>query len=246
MILFDLENDSIALHTEHDFQGMDFVWYEEPVPHFDLRTIYSRISSFDQLKYYAEVLLYLNPDLDYSTFQGIFYHIGNRESGKTIRSYSKPRISDMISDVYNHPGEPYCRRLRRIIFNPEVIMSSEEKMEVAAQILKRGMVYTKEDVLQAIDSIFRKRFKITQESLSKELYCSTKTVQRIVNQELKKIIKEKNMIVQRENKIDEVIGWIDSLSDTGDKIKIRDLKSLTSVRDYTIIKEAMSRYENEF
>ena len=39
MRVFELENDSIVLKTSHDFRGCDFVWYDNPVDHFDLEAI---------------------------------------------------------------------------------------------------------------------------------------------------------------------------------------------------------------
>ena len=113
MTLFELENDNIILQTGHDFQGYDFVWYDNPVDHFDLTSIQSRVTSFQQLKYYAEVLFYLNPDIDYNIFQGLFRYTGTRESGKCIRTYSKARIDQMTEEVYKIQKHPYCRRTRR-------------------------------------------------------------------------------------------------------------------------------------
>ena len=51
---------------------MDFVWYNEPCLHFDLEDLYGRIQSFDQLEYYAEIFLHLNPDISNNLFTGMF------------------------------------------------------------------------------------------------------------------------------------------------------------------------------
>lgn len=246
MTLFELENDNIILQTGHDFQGYDFVWYDNPVDHFDLTSIQSRVTSFQQLKYYAEVLFFLNPDIDYNIFQGLFRYTGTRESGKCIRTYSKARIDQMTEEVYKIQKHPYCRRTRRIMFNPEKIISHEEKLAISSHIIKRGLAFTKEDVERVISQLSDSQRIITGEAISKELLCSRRTVSRIIDDNLKKMIQELNKKIRREQSISKAIEWIDVLSDSGDGMKMQDLKKITNIRDYSIIKEAMSRYEKLF
>lgn len=246
MTLFELENDNIILQTGHDFQGYDFVWYDNPVDHFDLTSIQSRVTSFQQLKYYAEVLFYLNPDIDYNIFQGLFRYTGTRESGKCIRTYSKARIDQMTEEVYKIQKHPYCRRTRRVMFNPEKIISHEEKLAISSHIIRRGLAFTKEDVERVISQLSDSQRIITGEAISKELLCSRRTVSRIIDDNLKKMIQELNKKIRREQSISKAIEWIDVLSDSGDGMKMQDLKKITNIRDYSIIKEAMSRYEKLF
>jgi len=244
--LFELENDSIILQTGHDFRGCDFVWYNDPVVHFDLLKIDHRVSSFNQLKYYAEVLFYLNPDIPFEILKGLFRWLGDRENGRTIRTYSKPRVDDMIEDVYRHPKQPYCRRMRRVVFNPEVIISFSEKLSIVAQMVSKGLTFTETDLRVAIDNLSRSRIVITQKSISDQLMCSTKTINRLMTANLKDTIKKENVIIKRESAIEKVIEWIDVLSDSGDGIKMQEIKNLTNVRDYSIIKEAFKRYETAY
>ena len=245
MKLFEFENDKFCLVTEHDFQGMDFVWYSSPVNHYDIRECYARIASFDQLEYYSEVFLYLNPDVDGKLLSGIFQWIGNRENGKTVRTYSKARIAEMVDKVYHERSTPWCRRTRRVIFNPDKIISAEDKMSVTAQIVGRGISYKVADLIQIINFMSRNRMITTQETVSKEMGCSVRTVQRLMNQSSRNEMRINNERIKRENKIEKVIEWIDLLSNDGNSLKMRYLKEMTSVRDYSIIKEALHRYENQ-
>lgn len=245
MRLFEFEDDKFCLVTEHDFQGMDFVWYSSPVNHYDIRECYARIASFDQLEYYAEVFLYLNPDVDKNLLAGIFQWVANRENGKTVRTYGKARVNDMIGKVYHERSTPWCRRMRRVIFNPDKIISAEDKMSVTAQIVGRGISYTETDLIQTIQFMSRNRMITTQDTVSKEMGCSVRTVQRLMNQSHKYTMRVNNERIKRENKIEKVIEWIDLLSSDGNTLKMRYLKEMTSVRDYSIIKEALHRYENQ-
>ena len=246
MRIFEFENDNIVLQTGHDFMGYDFVWYDNPVDHFDLNSIDHRVMSFEQLKYYAEVLFYLNPDIEFRLFQSIFRWLGNRESGKSIRSYSKARVDQMTSEVYKQRKDPYCRRMRRIVFNPEVIMSFEEKMSITASLSKRGVAYTQQDILQSIDQLSASQIVITQEMIASHLTCSRRTISRLMNDQIKTKIEVENKNLRREKSISSAIEWIDVLSDSGNRVKMQDLKNITNIRDYSIIKEAIHRYEIEY
>lgn len=243
MRIFDFENEDIVLKTSHDFMGCDFVWYDNPVDHYDLSSVDHRVISFEQLKYYAEVLFYLNPDINKSLFQGIFRWIGNRESKKTIRTYSRSRVDQMTEDVYKEKKDPYCRRMRRVIFNPDKIISFEEKMSVISHVVKRGVSYNSLDVISAINQLSEYQLVINQEMIASQMICSRRTVSRLMTNEIKNKIELENKKVKREKSISKAIEWIDILSDSGNKIKMQELKSLTNIRDYSVIKEAIHRYE---
>lgn len=231
--------------TEHDFRGMDFVWYSSPVNHYDIRECYARIATFDQLEYYAEVFFYLNPDINKSLLLGIFQWLANRENGKTVRTYGKQRVSEMINKVFYERSTPWCRRMRRVIFNPNSIISPEEKMSVTAQIVGRGIAYTESDLKQTIDYMYKNRRIATQESIANQMSCSIKTVQRLTTESLRRTSKLNNEKIKRENKIEKVIEWIDLLTSDGNSLKMRSLKNMTKIRDYSILKEAIHRYENQ-
>ena len=245
MRLFEFEDDKFCLVTEHDFQGMDFVWYSSPVNHYDIRECYARIATFDQLEYYAEVFLYLNPDVDKSLLLGIFQWLANRENGKTVGTYGKHRVSEMIDKVYNERVTPWCRRMRRVIFNPDKIISAEEKMSCTAQIVSRGISFTESDLIEVIKYMSKYRIIATQETIAQEMGCSARTVQRLMNDGHKDTIRTNNERIKRENKIEKVLEWIELLTSSGDSIKMRSLKDLTKVRDYSILKEALHRYEHQ-
>ena len=246
MKLFDhVDSDQHHLVTLHDFQGMDFVWYTSPVCHYDIENIYLKIYSFDQLEYYAEVYLFLNPDVNIKIFKGLFCWVGNRENGKTIRTYGKARIEKMISDVYSQKKTPWCRRMRRVVFNPDKIMSAEEKMSVTAQIVSKSVTYTKKDIVSVLDFMYKARMVATQENISDQLGCSKRTIQRLLSKNLRKVMSSNNLSVKREIKIEKAIEWIDVLSSEGEELKMRYLKDVSKIRDYSVLKEAINRYERQ-
>lgn len=246
MRLFDFDESSdIILHTQLDFGDDDFLVFDEPLLYFDIRTIWSRISSFPQLTHTAEVFLYLNPDIEKNIFTGVFRWLADRENGRTVRTYSKARVNQMTDEVYRNRATPYCRRMRRVVFNPDKVISKEQKIQIAGQVTKRANIFTATDIYAAADLLERARVKITASGIASHLGCSVRTVSRLLDNKMKEKFKEVNKEISRENKIQDVIEWIAVLI-KDNNMKIRELKKLTSVRDYSIIKEAMSRYEQEF
>lgn len=242
MLLFEFENDDLVLETDHDFRGLDFVFYDKPFDHYSLKTISKRIQSFDELEYYAEVLLYLNPDIEKDLFIGIFRWLGSRDSKKSIRTYTKARIEYALEKKFFERQKPFCRRPRRVVFNPEIIIPVEEKIAIAAHIVKRSPSFTKDDVFKALLSL-RSRMKVaTVKTISKELLCSPSTVSRILDDNLKKTMKGFNHETRKELKISVLLQNIELLTSNGDSLKVRALKEMTSIRDYSLIKEAIGRY----
>jgi len=244
--VFDFENDDIQLQTEHDFQDMDFVWYDNPIEHFDLLSIDHKVNSFYQLRYYCEVLFFLNSDMSRDLLKGIFRHIGSRDSGKSIRTYSKHRVEQMVDEVLLYKKTPYCHRMRRIIFNPNKIMSQEEKQSIASKIISKGFTYTEFDLRQIVDKLSDKQVVITNKRIASEMMCSERTVSRLMNNLIKNVIVKENEKTRRELSIAQCIEWIEVLSDNGNQMKMQELKNLSNVRDYSVIKEAINRYEIEF
>ncbi len=244
MILFDLEDDNIILQTYVDFSGYDFVWFENPINYYNIKNITARISSFEQLRWYAEVFFYLNPDIDLKIFKGLFQAISSTDFGKTVRSYGRARTGSMIEDVYKEKAIPWCRRKRRLIFNPEIIISPEEKKSISATLCKRGVVFTKRDVLDAIEYFKKFNIIITSQRISRHINCSLPTVNRLLDEKTKDIIKFYNISIREEKKILKVVESIQILTSGGDEIKIKSLKLLTAERNYEIIKKAIARFES--
>ena len=245
-MIFEEYQENYELTSLHDFDRFDFLWFDNPVNHYDLASIDCRVSSFEQLQYYAEVFLYLNPDITRRFFRSMFLYFGSRDSGMSIRTYGKERVEQMIDLAYDVRKQPYCRRKRRILFNPEVIFSENEKQEIAGIVTTRGLTFSLSDILQVCNDFERRQIKITNRLISKELHCSEKTVSRLLDAQTKNLIKNINKRVRREKQISSCIEYIDLLSDSGDKVKMTSLKDITSIRDYSILKEAMLRFERGF
>ena len=132
------------------------------------------------------------------------------------------------------------------MLNPEVIFSENEKQEISGLVTSRGLTFSEHDIIQVCYDLERRQIKITNKLIASELHCSEKTIGRLLSNKTKDLIKNINKKVRREKLISSCIEYIDLLSDSGDKVKMTSLKDITSIRDYSILKEAMIRFEKGF
>ena len=64
------------------------------------------------------------------------------------------------------------------------------------------------------------------------------------NEEVYKEIALMNDMTRQNNLISKAVEAIDILTEGGNKIKMRELKRITSIRDYKVLKSAVRKYEN--
>ena len=63
--------------------------------------------------------------------------------------------------------------------------------------------------------------------------------------ERKKAIENANKEIKETNLISRAIEAIDVLTDKGNKLKMRELKKITSIRNYQLLKNAVMQYQNQ-
>jgi len=243
-MVFNDFDDKFILKETFLFEEYDFLFYDTHVCYYNLEDITSKVSSFNQLRYYAEVFLYLNPDIDFKIFFGIFQTIGNRDWGKSIRTYGKARIEQMCQEVFYERTKPFCNKKRKVIFNPDKIISQEEKLAICGLLFKRHLSVSEDDIRSAIQEIKLANIVISDQKIASILSCSQRTVQRRITKDIRTEISKSNRDIKRKIKIDKIIEYIDILSEGGNDVKIRELKKFISVKDYSMIKEAFAKYKD--
>ena len=93
------------------------------------------------------------------------------------------------------------------------------------------MVFKKTDLLETINYLNSLNILITNDSLSKNMNCSKATINRLLDDQTKNIIKFNNTMIREEIKILKVVECIEILTSGGDDIKVKSLKKLTAERD---------------
>jgi hypothetical protein len=146
----------------------------------------AKITTYRSLKWHFYVLYYLNEDwLSPSSMTYIFKFIANKENGFVTFFISNKKLEDMIEDVLNNGGEPPVNKKRKIIFNDYSGLKPEEKMSIVGKLIGRLKQVDEETIYQCMLDLNEYGKKITWSKVAGLLNCSTRTIQRNINDALK-------------------------------------------------------------
>ena len=156
----------------------------------------AKITTYKSLKWHFLVLYYLNEEK-----QGLantFRFIANKDNGFVTFFISNQKLEDMIDDVFREGGEPPKNKIRKIIFKDYSGLTASEKMSIVGKLIGRSSKVDEESIYQCMLDINDLGDKITWSIVAKLLGCSTRTIQRNLNKQLKD---EKELLNQQNEKI---------------------------------------------
>ena len=243
--LFDYEPHRIIMQSYFRFEGADYLYFPDGCKFYSLYRTKRKINSFSELEYIAEKFLYLNPDFDLSLMKKLFVQLSDRDSGHIIRTYGAGRVESMIDRVASKEKEPYCARLRKIIFNPAKMIDRKEKMKIVASIIHTKEKPSESEIDGVVEELWLDKQKITVSRVAKELSTTRHLVKWYFDEEKKHLIDKVNKEIRDINLISRAIEAIDILTDKGNRLKMRELKKITSIRNYSLLKQAVAQYKNE-
>jgi len=155
----------------------------------------AKITTYKSLKWHYLVLYYLNIDgvdgdevsLE-DDMRYIFKFIANKENGFVTFFINNKILKNIIKDVLIQGGDTPKNRIRKIIFKDFNDLTIIEKLKIVGKLIGRKKK-SKEDIYDAMICISDKNFvtaeKITISKIAELLNCSTRTVHRNMNKELK-------------------------------------------------------------
>lgn len=243
--LFDYERYRIIMESYFKFEGQDYLYFPEGQNYYTLYRTKRKINSFSELEYVAEKFLYLNPAFDIDLTKRLFVQLSDRDSGHIIRSYGESRVKAMIDRVYDKKTAPYCPRKRKVVFNPSKKISRSDKMKIVAKLVNRKKRPHTDDIDAVIEELWLSKEKITASKIADRLNTTRHLVKFYFDEEKTSAIKKINQEIRYENLVSRAIEAIDVLTDKGNKLKMRRLKELTSIRDYNLLKEAVVKYQDQ-
>ena len=243
--LFDYDRHRIIMETPFRFEGADYLFFPEGVDFYSLYRTKRKINSFSELEYIAEKFLYLNPGFDLDIMKGLFVRISDRDSGHIIRTYGQARVESMVEKVFEKKTKPYCARKRKIIFNPSKMIERKEKFKIVGSLIGSKPKPTIQEINQVIEELWLNKEKITSSKIARELNTTRYLISWYFTGEIKQSINNANREIKEMNLISRAIEAIDALTDKGNRLKMRELKKLTSIRDYSLLKQAVIQYQND-
>ena len=156
----------------------------------------AKITTVKSLKWHLYVLWYLNPNLNTNQFIKLARHIIDSSNNFVTFTLSKEKIDLLINDVFKFDLEkPPKNKLRKIIFKDYCLLSKHEKLKIVGQMIGRKKL-SLEKIYDAMLEINNLNKKINIKSLASYFDCSTRTIHRNIDNQLRKEIKILNEKIQ--------------------------------------------------
>lgn len=236
--LFEYEEDRIIMESCFKFHGKKYLFFPEGVEFYSLYRTTRKINSIQEVEYVAEKLRWLNPNIEYSAFVRHMKQMTDRSNGHVIRTYSERKIEVICEEIWDKTlTKPYCRRKRKVIFNPSKMLELQEKRKIVQQLIHPKISFESSDVWRACNQI---QGKITMKKIGEVLGCSAPTVRRSFDDAMLLNVKLRNREIKRESEFLKCKHAVAEIKDAGLPVTMRELKSRVSVRDYDVLKRAVS------
>ncbi len=220
------------------FHGKKYLFFPEGVEFYSLYRTTRKINSIQEVEYVAEKLRWLNPNIEYSAFVRHMKQMTDRSNGHVIRTYSERKIEVICEEIWDKTlTKPYCRRKRKVIFNPSKMLELQEKRKIVQQLIHPKISFDSADVWRACNQI---QGKITMKKIGEVLGCSAPTVRRSFDDAMLLNVKLRNREIKRESELLKCKHAVAEIKDAGLPVTMRELKSRVSVRDYDVLKRAVS------
>jgi len=144
----------------------------------------AKITTYRSLKWHFYVLYYLNDKPD--GFGTLARFIADKENGFVTFFISDKKLNEMIQDVLTNGGEPPVNKKRKIIFKDYSGLTPEQKMSIVGKLIGRSSSVNAETIYQCMLDLNELNKKITWSEVASLLNCSERTIQRNINNTLKK------------------------------------------------------------
>ena len=147
----------------------------------------AKITTYKSLKWHMLVLYYLNIDNDIEDqLYTIFRFIADKENGFVTFFIKTKTLDDMIQDVFDQGGDPPANKLRKVVFKPYSGLDLSGKLKIVGQLIGRSSNIDAEAIYQCMLDLNDTNNKITWGKVAGLLDCSTRTIYRNLNKQLKK------------------------------------------------------------
>ena len=148
----------------------------------------AKITTYKSLKWHFLVLYYLNnhDGLPINNLPKVFKFIADKENGFVTFFISDKKLDEMIEDVFKTGGEPPLNKKRKIIFKDYSGLTPNEKMSIVGKLIGRSSRVDGESIYQCMLDLNDMGKTITWSRIAGLLNCSTRTIQRNLNDTLKK------------------------------------------------------------
>lgn len=182
-----------------DKPSHSFDWgyfYEDGTYEFyDLFRSKALINTYKSLRWHLRVIWYLNPQLNLEEFSKLAEFIANKNNGFTTFTMPSEKLKNVIRDINKTDLErPPNNKQRKIIFKDFTGLTLHEKLAIVGQLIGKQSEIDSSKIYESMLLINHEGKKITIKLLADILNCSTRTINRKMNDQLKQ---EKNILNEK-------------------------------------------------
>ena len=147
----------------------------------------AKITTYKSLKWHMLVLYYLNMDnIINSDFVTVARFIADKENGFVTFFIKQKLLYSMIGDVLQQGGDPPANKLRKVVFKPYSGLDLSAKLSIVGKLIGRSSSVDEESIYQCMLDLNDMSKKITWGRVAGLLDCSTRTIYRNLNKQLRR------------------------------------------------------------
>ena len=179
----------------------DWGWYYADGTHgyYSLFNSDARINTIKSLKWHLLTLWWLNPSIDKTKFDKLAMVITHKPNGFVTFSISNLMLNNIINDIYMQDlDRPPKNKLRKVVFKDNSGLSKKQKLSIVGKLIGRKSMIDEEAIYQCMLDLNHDGKKITISRIAGLLDCSSRTIHRSMNDELRK---EKDLLNIENEKI---------------------------------------------
>ncbi len=171
-----------------DIDTKEFMYFQNGTHQcYELFRSSAKITTYRSLKWHLLVLWYLNPNLTLDDFTTLAEYIVHKPNGFVSFNVSERLLEKVIYEVsMSDLDRPPKNKLRKVIFKPFTGMTKEQKLSIVGQLIGQSPRICSDDIYECMIDMHEMGKKITIGRIAGLLDVSSRTVYRVMCDDLRK------------------------------------------------------------
>ena len=171
-----------------DIDTKEFMYFQNGTHQcYELFRSSAKITTYRSLKWHLLVLWYLNPNLTPDDFIALAEYIVHKPNGFVSFNVSERLLDKVVYEVsMSDLDRPPKNKLRKVIFKPFTGLTKEQKLSIVGQLIGQSPRVCSDDVYACMIDMHDNKQKITIRKLSELLDVSSRTVYRVMCDDLRR------------------------------------------------------------
>ena len=166
----------------------EFMYFENGTHQcYELFRSSAKITTYRSLKWHLLTLWYLNPSLCPDNFQQLAEYIVHKPNGFVSFNVSERLLDKVIYEVsMSDLDRPPKNKLRKVIFKPFTGLTKEQKLSIVGQLIGQSPRICSDDIYECMIDMHDMGKKITIGRIAGLLDVSSRTVYRVMCDDLRR------------------------------------------------------------